>query len=400
MSNINKDSIRKLSDKSVLYLCHDYRYFTKGQIDHLAPYFRDVHVLVRYNPVANISNYLPIDRLKKHRKKEKLDFDGTPKNVTVTTLPMFWLPVDKHRRRLGAKHAKKAKSAVRSLDIEPDLIHSQFTWTAGFAGQQVAEENNIPFILTVHQNQQSLDEKISSGNEDVYNTWRSANKILRVNRQDLSKLRIYNDNVVRVPNGFDSRMFEHIGQKSARDNLGLSNDATIVFSLGHLKQRKGFQHMIQAWPLVEDQLPDPRYVIGGRGPMKGELQSLIETQRLSEQIELLGHVPPTKLNDWMNAADVFVLPSYSESFGVVQLEAMACGTPVVATRNGGSEEVVSSDSLGILVDSPEDHGRLSEAILEAINKDWDRQTILEYANDHSWENVANIIARNYIEVLD
>ncbi len=77
----------------------------------------------------------------------------------------------------------------------------------------------------------------------------------------------------------------------------------------------------------------------------------------------------------MNACDLFVLPSISESFGVVQIEALACGKPVVATRNGGSEEVITSDDYGLLVD-PANPNELREKIIEAPDKDWDREKIL------------------------
>ncbi|MDI3541356.1 MAG: hypothetical protein PWQ62_270 [Candidatus Methanomethylophilaceae archaeon] len=81
----------------------------------------------------------------------------------------------------------------------------------------------------------------------------------------------------------------------------------------------------------------------------------------------------------MNACDLFVLPSLSESFGVVQIEALACGKPVVATRNGGSEEVIISDDYGLLVD-PANPNELREKIIEAPDKDWDREKILVYVD--------------------
>jgi len=81
----------------------------------------------------------------------------------------------------------------------------------------------------------------------------------------------------------------------------------------------------------------------------------------------------------MNACDLFVLPSISESFGVVQIEALACGKPVVATRNGGSEEVITSDDYGLLVD-PANPNELREKIIEAPDKDWDREKILVYVD--------------------
>jgi glycosyltransferase involved in cell wall biosynthesis len=100
----------------------------------------------------------------------------------------------------------------------------------------------------------------------------------------------------------------------------------------------------------------------------------------------------------MNACDLFVLPSISESFGVVQIEALACGKPVVATRNGGSEEVITSDDYGLLVD-PANPNELREKIIEAPDKDWDSEKILVYAKRFTWENIAKEIIALYEEVL-
>ena len=100
----------------------------------------------------------------------------------------------------------------------------------------------------------------------------------------------------------------------------------------------------------------------------------------------------------MNACDLFVLPSLRESFGVVQIEAMACGKPVVATRNGGSEEVVTSDEYGLLAE-PADPEDLAEKILVALDREWDREAILTYAERFTWENIAKETMSVYEQVL-
>lgn len=134
--------------------------------------------------------------------------------------------------------------------------------------------------------------------------------------------------------------------------------------------------------------------------MQDELESLAEELGIDDQTDLLGYVESETLNDWMNAADLFVLPSYSESFGVVQLEAMACGTPVVATKNGGSEEVIASDDYGLLVEGPESHDELADAVVRALHRDWNADAIEAYANEFTWENVCEEIADLYVEVLE
>lgn len=96
----------------------------------------------------------------------------------------------------------------------------------------------------------------------------------------------------------------------------------------------------------------------------------------------------------MNACDVFVLPSLAESFGIVQIEAMACGKPVVATYNTGSEEIITSEELGLLVE-PANPKELGEKILIALDKEWDDERIRKYAEQFSWEKIAREIVKVY-----
>jgi len=101
---------------------------------------------------------------------------------------------------------------------------------------------------------------------------------------------------------------------------------------------------------------------------------------------------------WMNVANIFVLPSLSESFGVLQIEAMACGVPVVATRNGESEEIITSEDYGLLYEpgNPDD---LAEKILIALEKEWDREKIRKYAEQFTGNNIAKKVVEVYENIL-
>jgi teichuronic acid biosynthesis glycosyltransferase TuaC len=134
--------------------------------------------------------------------------------------------------------------------------------------------------------------------------------------------------------------------------------------------------------------------IGGTGPGTGALQGQINRLNLSEKVKLLGPVPGDILPIWMNACDLFVLPSLSESFGIVQIEALACGKPVVSARNRGSEEVIISDEHGLLAE-PADPESLSKKILMALNREWDREAILEYVEQFTWEIIIKEIMNIY-----
>jgi glycosyltransferase involved in cell wall biosynthesis len=272
--------------------------------------------------------------------------------------------------------------------------------TSGYVGARLKEELDIPYLLTVHANRNWFQKQLDSDNDRLTRAWTDADRLIRVNRRDRSKLEPYNDDIVHIPNGYDTDIFERLPTESARERLGVDDGTPVVFALGTLKPRKGFQHLMRAMTRVRDAEPNARLVIGGQGGMRDELESLAEELGIADQTDLLGYVESETLNDWMNAADLMVLPSYSESFGVVQLEAMACGTPVVATENGGSEEVITSDDYGLLVEGPESHDELADAVLEALDREWNADAIEAYADEFTWENVCEEIADLYVEVLD
>ena len=116
------------------------------------------------------------------------------------------------------------------------------------------------------------------------------------------------------------------------------------------------------------------------------------------RVKLVGGRAHDEIPIWMNACDLFVLPSLRESFGVVQIEAMACGKPVVATYNGGSEEIITSADYGLLCE-PANPGELAEKILIALDKEWDCDKIGEYAEQFTWENITEEIVAVYKSVI-
>ncbi|ELZ89473.1 hexosyltransferase, glycosyltransferase [Haloferax elongans ATCC BAA-1513] len=391
----------RLADKNLLVVSHGYKHFVKSQVDVLASYFDTITVCVRYNWFADVASRLPIDAGDGFGKDAKIARDNVPDNVHVVETPLLYLPVDIQREHLlGQQHVRKVRKKLEDYPISFDLIHCHMSWTSGYVGARLKDELDIPYLLTVHANRDWFERQLQSDNDRLETAWSAADRLIRVNRRDRSKLDPYNDDVVHVPNGYDTDIFERIPTDEARKRLGLDDDTPVVFALGTLKPRKGFQHLMRAMTRVHDSDPGTRLVIGGQGGMRDELESLASDLGIADQTALLGYVESETLNDWMNAADVFVLPSYSESFGVVQLEAMACGTPVVATKNGGSEEVVTSEAYGLLVDGPESHDELADAVVEALHRQWDADAIESYANEFTWENVCEELADLYVDVLD
>ena len=201
-----------------------------------------------------------------------------------------------------------------------------------------------------------------------------------------------------IPNGFDQSKFYVKDQRECRMSLGLPTDKKIILTVGNLLTVKGHRYLIEAMEVIRSKRGDVICAIIGTGNLRQKLDDQIAQLNLRNEVILTGGRPHDEIPLWMNACDLFVLPSLRESFGVVQIEAMACGKPVVATRNGGSEEVVISDKYGLLVE-PADPEDLAEKILIALDREWDREEILTYAERFTWEHVTREIVDVYLQTI-
>ena len=209
----------------------------------------------------------------------------------------------------------------------------------------------------------------------------------------------YSDHIVVIPNGYDSKAFYPREKDKCREKLGLLADATILFNVGNLIEVKGHKYLIETMQLLSKERNNIFCYIAGTGKLDKDLEDSISNQNLQNVVHLIGWCPDDEIAFWMNACNIFVLPSLSESFGIVQLESMACGKPVVATRNGGSEEVVISDKYGLLAE-PADPEDLAEKILVALDREWNREEILAYAERYTWGGIGKEIVDIYRQTID
>ncbi|HOV83061.1 MAG TPA: glycosyltransferase family 4 protein [Methanothrix sp.] len=374
--------------------------FVKNQVDCLRDYVKKVYVI-------SLAPYVPgfLSRFAFMEGRGRWDGyaeDYKYDNVEVYFARPWALPFDFSRRRRGDEGLRSARRVIEKNKLEYDLIHAHFTYSAGYVGAKLKESSGKGLILTVHEDRNWLMNEIASKDEKLLFTWRSCDRIIRVNKADLDMFKAINidpSRLVHIPNGFSSSQFHSISKKEAREKLNIPEDKPVLLNLAALEPYKGQEYLIRAMKTVTERQKDAVLYIVGKGSLRGYLQSLIDECGLQEQVILAGgDKPPEEIALWMNSCDIFVLPSISESFGIVQLEAMACGKPVVATRNGGSEEIIVDDGLGMLVE-PANSNALTEALLRALERDWDSMEIMDYASGFSWESIAEKIAGVYGEVI-
>jgi glycosyltransferase involved in cell wall biosynthesis len=176
---------------------------------------------------------------------------------------------------------------------------------------------------------------------------------------------------VVIGNTFDATKF-HIGHKpqSLLSRYGLTADQPILLTISRLaleERYKGHAQVLRSLIDVRKHYPTIRYVIGGRGDYLAELKRLAESLGVADLTIFAGYIPNEELGAHYQLCDVFVMPSKKEGFGIVFLEAMACGKPVIAGNQDGSVDALDSGRLGVLVD-PDDVPKLSQSIVDVLSK--------------------------------
>jgi glycosyltransferase involved in cell wall biosynthesis len=412
----------RFADRNLLVVAHSYTTFVKEQVDLLAEQFRNVAVFVRYNPVAEVADYLPIRWLDPYRKSAKID-DDAPDNVEVYTTSLLYVPTDGGYRRLGDRHARKLREQVREHPLDFDLVHAHFTWTAGYAARAIARELDVPYLVTVHANRDRFREEHENGPEGVYETWRDAAAVIRVNRRDLPALRKYADRAYFLPNGYSRDRIRLMNTYVARERVGVPPETDLLFALGTLRRRKGYRYLVDAVADLRERRRsdtvaatdgtgtqftaaqgtgngdgDLLCVIAGHGGRKRAIARRIERHGLSETVRLLGYVSDEELSTWLNACDAFAHPSTSEGNPTVLFEALGCGKPYVGSDVGGVSEIVTDDRYGLLC-PPGDPEALADVLETALVRTWDRQAILDYAEQFTWQAIVRELLTLYESVL-
>jgi glycosyltransferase involved in cell wall biosynthesis len=364
--------------------------FVKEQIKALSPFFQNVFVIVpypaglEYRRRAHYENYIFA-------------------NVRVYFLRYFnpLFPITwKYRREIWLY--REVQAIIKLIEKENmafDLINAHYTWPSGAVAVELKKRYNVPLVITEHAST-TLYPLIQRRDKILVNTWNATDAIIRVNRKDtpLFSTITPKSKIFSIPNGYNSAEIGCLPREIARAKLRLTLDKQILFNLGHLRPYKGQRYLIQAVNEIVRVRKDILCLIGGPGPLKRELDKQIKQLDLEKYVKLLGEITHDQVTYWYNACDIFVLPSLSESFGIVQLEAMACGKPVVATYNGASEEIITSEEYGLLC-QPANPKELAEKILLALDKKWDSERIIKYANQFTWENNAEKTLQVYKAVL-
>ena len=251
---------------------------------------------------------------------------------------------------LYSKRFFKLFKMILEKEGVPDIIHCHYLFNIPLAAL-VAKKYGIPVVETEHWSdikKQKLPNYVFFLSR-YYDSVHSVVTVSEALKKTLEQK--FNVNSERIYNMVANDYFENIPPRKK------SNNTVQLITIGSLIHRKGFDILIEALSGLEPS--DWELTIIGEGPLHEDIQKQINGKALGNRIILLGKQDKKSIKDLMNKSDVFVLASRSETFGVVYIEAMACGIPVIATRCGGPEEFVTSE-IGKLVEVEDVEGLRSE----------------------------------------
>jgi glycosyltransferase involved in cell wall biosynthesis len=277
---------------------------------------------------------------------------------------------------------------------KPDIIHAHFL-EIGYVSVKTLKEKNIPIVLTEHlssMNQEELPKYLMRIGEQTYP---EVNRVLTVSSllSNSIKKNFNIDNTV-VPNIIDSSSFSFDENKKKGDSF-------TFISTGGLVKRKGMDLLISAFSNVFKNKVGVSLFIYGEGPERKNLEDLIKKLNLSKQVFLMGLKDRKTIARKMQESHCFVLASKLETFGVVYIEAMATGLPVIATKCGGPEDFVNQNN-GVLVpvDNQAELSRAMQHMLNNINTYNNERISSEIRERYSSESVASQLTDIYIELLN
>ncbi len=277
-----------------------------------------------------------------------------------------------------------------------DLIHAVGDGLPSIVATSIKKLRGKPYLITIQGGditpgyKKNLSGRIAKKLQQW--SFRSADTVHVISkdlREQTEQLGAHNPIV--IPNGVDASIFRPLNKAALRKKHGFSQDEKIVVGVARLIPRKGIDYLIRATAKVAEHFTNLRLLIIGDGIQRSELEKLISQVKLDAKAQILGLVNHEQVPQYFSMADVFVIPSLYEPLGIVTIEAMACGVPVIGTNVDGIPDVVEDGKNGILV-PPGDAEQLAEAIVKLLRDEdtrnrFAREGLETVKQKFLWENV-------------
>lgn len=289
--------------------------------------------------------------------------------------------------------------------LNPDIVNMHYIVPTGYCSTMVCKTFQIPTVLSLI-------------GWDVISPRASARPFMKLLMKNVKRIACISSYVMQralelgappsrtevVPFGVDVNQFNpQIDGKSVREMYGV-RDKTIVLAVQRISPRKAVEYLIYAIPIVLRTFPETIFFIIDGGEKMKKLEKMARKLKIADKTIFVDSAPRSMLPKYYAAADIFVLHSLSEALGLVLLEAMSSGKPVVTTRAGGMIDVVEDGKTGFLV-KPKNPTELAKAIGilikdKQLRKKMGRNGRIKAVKNFSWENIAHRMLKIYLEAME
>lgn len=325
-----------------------------------------------------------------------------------------------------APFAKQILNFACEKDIHYDLIHSHY-WMSGIAAETLKLAWNVPVVQMFHT-LGLMKNRIAQSPEEMEGQYRIdgehkvvqlADRIIAATQAEESQLEflygVKPDKISILPPGVETSRFYPISSDEAKEVIGIPKDNRMLLFVGRIEPLKGVDVLIQALALMKQrgvfaETPYNLAIIGGDPDASPEamsdemtrLKTLSSELGLDDLVLFLGKRAQETLPYYYSAAEVLIMPSHYESFGMVALEAMACGTPVVASQVGGLAFLVKDGVTGFVVPGGEPEmlaNTLTRLVLEPELREKLGSQAADYARNYSWEKITSKMIKIYDQLV-
>lgn len=297
----------------------------------------------------------PITKFGKMKEKRKINFKVEDNLRTYRYKDYNYFPKNPMMFKSFNKRMDKLYKEIVRKEGKVDIIHAHSCFWGGIAASYISKKYNIPLVITEHSSLKYAKYSRDSYKKYIFDAYKEADVLIAVGTGLKEEISGYVDREIDViPNMVDLNLF-YI------DNNNNKNEKFTFFSCAFLEEGKGMEDLIKAFAdAFKGQ--DVILNIGGDGSTKNALEELSKELEMDNQIKFLGSLSRTQVSEEMRKCDAFALPSEHETFGVVYIEALACGKPVIGANNGGAEDIIE-DCNGIIANK-KDIDSIKDALIE------------------------------------
>ena len=370
-----------------------------------------------YPPLGGGGGIFTRDLVENFAKKHNVDlvtshFSGLKKTESINNVTIYRVPVLGRRSLYSATmssllsfpFASIAKCIQLFRSKKYDIINTHFAVPTGPTGMILSGLSRIPNVLSIHGSDIYNPVRKTSPHRHAVLRWavrsvlKNAAKVVAQStdiRYCAEAFYAPGRDITIIPLGLPDRTFN----PASRETLLMQNGKFYIISIGRMTEVKGYDFLIRAIGLLRERGADTNLVLIGDGPERVRLENLSAKLGLSDRIKFTGWLSHEKKFQYLSACDIYVMSSLHEGFGVVLLEAMSCGLPIIATNKGGQTDIIKEGRNGILI-QPYDAEMLADAI-SRLAESPDKRRAMSATNKEDVKNYGiSAVAKRYLDLFD